>query len=114
MLGAAAPIIAVGRYHVDNGERADLALVVWRWEFAGGETSWDQASGPGQLGQDLLGQTVMVIGGSSGIGLETARLARARGSSTTSSRHAARSSAPRSLSGASSDRPTSRRWWSIS
>ena len=29
--------------------------------------------------QDLLGQTVVVIGGSSGIGLETARLARARG-----------------------------------
>jgi NAD(P)-dependent dehydrogenase (short-subunit alcohol dehydrogenase family) len=28
---------------------------------------------------DLLGQTVLVIGGSSGIGLETARLARARG-----------------------------------
>jgi len=30
-------------------------------------------------GRDLLGQTVLVIGGSSGIGLETARLARARG-----------------------------------
>jgi NAD(P)-dependent dehydrogenase (short-subunit alcohol dehydrogenase family) len=29
--------------------------------------------------QDLLGQTVIVIGGSSGIGLETARLARAHG-----------------------------------
>jgi len=29
--------------------------------------------------QDLLGQTVVVIGGSSGMGLETARLARARG-----------------------------------
>jgi NAD(P)-dependent dehydrogenase (short-subunit alcohol dehydrogenase family) len=29
--------------------------------------------------RDLLGQTVLVIGGSSGIGLETARLARARG-----------------------------------
>jgi NAD(P)-dependent dehydrogenase (short-subunit alcohol dehydrogenase family) len=29
--------------------------------------------------QDLLGQTVLVIGGSSGIGFETARLARARG-----------------------------------
>jgi NAD(P)-dependent dehydrogenase (short-subunit alcohol dehydrogenase family) len=29
--------------------------------------------------QDLLGQTVVVFGGSSGIGLETARLARARG-----------------------------------
>ena len=30
-------------------------------------------------GQDLVGQTVLVIGCSSGIGLETARLARARG-----------------------------------
>src|SRR5215475_14250900 len=29
--------------------------------------------------RDLLGQTVVVIGGSSGIGLETARLARAKG-----------------------------------
>src|SRR5215470_9258569 len=29
--------------------------------------------------RDLLGQTVLVIGGSSGIGLETARLARAKG-----------------------------------
>jgi NAD(P)-dependent dehydrogenase (short-subunit alcohol dehydrogenase family) len=29
--------------------------------------------------QDLVGRTVVVIGGSSGIGLETARLARARG-----------------------------------
>src|ERR671924_608212 len=32
---------------------------------------------PGE--RDLLGQTVLVIGGSSGIGLETARLARAKG-----------------------------------
>jgi NAD(P)-dependent dehydrogenase (short-subunit alcohol dehydrogenase family) len=31
------------------------------------------------LPQDLAGQTVVVLGGSSGIGLETARLARARG-----------------------------------
>jgi NAD(P)-dependent dehydrogenase (short-subunit alcohol dehydrogenase family) len=30
-------------------------------------------------GPDMLGQTVLVIGGSSGIGLETARLARAKG-----------------------------------
>jgi NADP-dependent 3-hydroxy acid dehydrogenase YdfG len=29
--------------------------------------------------QDLLGQTVVVIGGSAGIGLETARLAHAKG-----------------------------------
>src|SRR5262252_3294727 len=36
-------------------------------------------SAPVVRGRDLLGQTVLVIGGSSGIGLETARLARARG-----------------------------------
>jgi NAD(P)-dependent dehydrogenase (short-subunit alcohol dehydrogenase family) len=36
-------------------------------------------SSPVQYARDLLGQTVLVIGGSSGIGLETARLARARG-----------------------------------
>jgi NAD(P)-dependent dehydrogenase (short-subunit alcohol dehydrogenase family) len=36
-------------------------------------------SSPLQRKRDLLGQTVVVIGGSSGIGLETARLARAKG-----------------------------------
>ena len=36
-------------------------------------------SSPVQRERDLLGQTVLVIGGSSGIGLETARLARAKG-----------------------------------
>ena len=36
-------------------------------------------SSPVQRERDLLGQTVVVIGGSSGIGLETARLARAKG-----------------------------------
>jgi len=36
-------------------------------------------SSPMHREQDLLGQTVLVIGGSSGIGLETARLARANG-----------------------------------
>ena len=36
-------------------------------------------SSPLHREQDLLGQTVVVIGGSSGIGLETARLARAKG-----------------------------------
>jgi NAD(P)-dependent dehydrogenase (short-subunit alcohol dehydrogenase family) len=34
---------------------------------------------PGQRPSELLGQTVVVIGGSAGIGLETARLARAEG-----------------------------------
>jgi NAD(P)-dependent dehydrogenase (short-subunit alcohol dehydrogenase family) len=36
-------------------------------------------SSPVPREQDLLGQTIAVIGGSSGIGLETARLARAKG-----------------------------------
>jgi NAD(P)-dependent dehydrogenase (short-subunit alcohol dehydrogenase family) len=36
-------------------------------------------SSPAHHEPDLLGQTVLVIGGSSGIGLETARLARAKG-----------------------------------
>jgi NAD(P)-dependent dehydrogenase (short-subunit alcohol dehydrogenase family) len=36
-------------------------------------------SSPVHRERDLLGQTVLVIGGSSGIGLETARLARAKG-----------------------------------
>ncbi len=36
-------------------------------------------SSPVQHERDLLGQTVLVMGGSSGVGLETARLARARG-----------------------------------
>ena len=37
------------------------------------------ADSPAPREPDLLGQTVLVIGGSSGIGLETARLARAKG-----------------------------------
>jgi NAD(P)-dependent dehydrogenase (short-subunit alcohol dehydrogenase family) len=37
------------------------------------------ATPPGEPGPDLPGQTVVVIGGSSGIGLETARRARAEG-----------------------------------
>ena len=37
------------------------------------------APGAGQRGPELAGQTVVVIGGSSGIGLETARRARAEG-----------------------------------
>ncbi len=36
-------------------------------------------SSPVQRDRDLLGQTVLIIGGSSGIGLETARLARTKG-----------------------------------
>src|SRR5262245_22481379 len=37
------------------------------------------ASPPGHREPELLGQTVVVIGGSAGIGLETARRARAEG-----------------------------------
>ena len=36
---------------------------------------------PAQRERDMLRQTVVVIGGSAGIGLETARLARTRGAS---------------------------------
>ena len=36
-------------------------------------------SSSAQRERDLFGQTVVVIGGSSGVGLETARLARTRG-----------------------------------
>jgi NAD(P)-dependent dehydrogenase (short-subunit alcohol dehydrogenase family) len=43
-------------------------------DVATSTTSWAARPRP-----DLLGQTVLVIGGSSGIGLETARLARANG-----------------------------------
>ena len=39
----------------------------------------DNASASGQPGPELAGQTVVLIGGSSGIGLETARRARAEG-----------------------------------
>jgi NAD(P)-dependent dehydrogenase (short-subunit alcohol dehydrogenase family) len=41
--------------------------------------STQATAAPAQRGQDLLGQTVVVIGGSAGIGLETARRARAQG-----------------------------------
>ena len=64
----------------------------------------------------LAGQTVVVIGGSSGIGLETARRARAEGASVVLTgrnpdrlERAATSSAPRCPSGAWSGRPTSPR-----
>src|SRR3954471_16306217 len=39
----------------------------------------ETAASPTGRAQELLGQTVVVIGGSSGIGLETARRARAEG-----------------------------------
>jgi NAD(P)-dependent dehydrogenase (short-subunit alcohol dehydrogenase family) len=55
---------------------------------------------PIQREPELLGQTVVVIGGSAGIGLETARRARRRCSATGSTR-AASSSGPRFPSAAS-------------
>jgi NAD(P)-dependent dehydrogenase (short-subunit alcohol dehydrogenase family) len=44
--------------------------------------------------QDLLGRTVLVIGGSSGIGLETARLARAKAMRSTSAASKLRATLP--------------------
>ena len=47
---------------------------------AGSETPMtNETTSPGQCGSTLCGQTVVVIGGSAGIGLETARRARAEG-----------------------------------
>src|ERR1700757_3320598 len=46
---------------------------------SGGTMTASINSSPVHPERDLLGQTVLVIGGSSGIGLETARLARAQG-----------------------------------
>src|ERR1700757_4268342 len=46
---------------------------------SGGTMTASINSSPVHHERDLLGQTVLVIGGSSGIGLETARLARAQG-----------------------------------
>src|SRR5438093_4344484 len=45
----------------------------------GGIMSTATTTAPVQREPELLGQTVVVIGGSAGIGLETARLARAEG-----------------------------------
>jgi NAD(P)-dependent dehydrogenase (short-subunit alcohol dehydrogenase family) len=47
--------------------------------MTGGQMSTAPTVAPAQRAQRLLGQTVVVIGGSAGIGLETARLARAAG-----------------------------------
>ena len=55
---------------------------------------------------ELAGQTVVVIGGSSGIGLETARRARAEGAEVVVTGR----DPGRSRSAVSSGPPTSRRW----
>jgi NAD(P)-dependent dehydrogenase (short-subunit alcohol dehydrogenase family) len=46
-----------------------------------GATVTSTTLSPAERERDMLGQTVVVIGGSAGIGLETARLARTRGAS---------------------------------
>ena len=56
------------------------ALKALRAEIAGAAASTARpASSPSRASRSSLGQTVVVIGGSAGIGLETARLARAEG-----------------------------------
>src|SRR6478609_11407359 len=61
-----------------------VATTAWR-RCASTTTSIPRCRGPEEVTMDtarqpqLLGQTVVVIGGSAGIGLETARLARAEG-----------------------------------
>ena len=59
---------------------------------------------------ELTGQTVVVIGGSAGIGLETARLARAAGAEVilTGARPGPPASAPRRTSARSARRPSTR------
>lgn len=76
---------------VDAGQGARQGVSLARRSCPSGRVFTDTGTTPGstmaasttdspaQRGRDLLGQTVLVIGGSSGIGLETARLARAQG-----------------------------------
>jgi hypothetical protein len=45
---AAMDLLLYRRYEGGDGRDS-----LWRWEFAGGVTRWDQASAPGQLGQKL-------------------------------------------------------------
>ena len=42
--------------------------------------AFESATAPARQERELLGQTVILIGGTAGIGLETARLARSEGS----------------------------------
>jgi len=91
--GCDAPVEAQ-EWFVTQPARRELARLVRRIHDSGAgrdgaaDVSDDDAwrtmaasvnSAPVHRERDLLGQTVLVIGGSSGIGLETARLARARG-----------------------------------
>jgi hypothetical protein len=45
---AAMDLLLYRRYRHGGGKDS-----LWRWEFAGGVTRWDEASAPGQLGQKL-------------------------------------------------------------
>jgi NAD(P)-dependent dehydrogenase (short-subunit alcohol dehydrogenase family) len=62
-----------------TAEQAGTELPTGATTTSGGTMAASINASPVQHERDLLGQTVVVIGGSSGIGLETARLARARG-----------------------------------
>jgi hypothetical protein len=46
---AAMDLLLYARYRRDGGKHT-----LWRWEFAGGVMSWDDASAPGQLGRKAL------------------------------------------------------------
>src|SRR5215469_4047760 len=61
-----------------TAEPTGTELPTWA-TASGGTMTASINSSPAHRERGLLGQTVMVIGGSSGIGLETARLARANG-----------------------------------
>ena len=45
---AAMDLLVYGRYRREGGKDS-----LWRWEFAGDISGWDDVSGPGQIGQKL-------------------------------------------------------------
>jgi hypothetical protein len=45
---AAMDLVQYWRYRREGGKES-----LWRWELAAGVTSWDEASAPGQVGQEL-------------------------------------------------------------
>src|SRR5205823_9782521 len=63
---------------VATGRRADLSPMPTRTTRRGSMSTASTAF-PAQRAPELLGQTVVVLGGSAGIGFETARRARAEG-----------------------------------
>jgi hypothetical protein len=46
---AAMDVVLYGRYRRDGGKET-----LWRWEFFGDVTTWDDASAPGQPGRKAL------------------------------------------------------------